>query len=134
MFSTTQAVISLSSGESHFYAAVKAISMALGASEMGKGVGVDLKPRVKYDATAGAGIASRRGEGKVRHLRTPALWVQRFVQERRVKLEKVPGTRDVADLGTKQLTKKTMWDLMDSMVVRSSGGRSALALMASGET
>ena len=50
------------------YAAAKAISMALGATEMGKDVGVDVKPRVNYDATAGAGIASRRGVGKVREI------------------------------------------------------------------
>ena len=31
-----------------------------GSFRDGKDVGVDLKPRVKYDATAGAGIASRR--------------------------------------------------------------------------
>ena len=65
MYSKTQTVISLSSGEGEFYAAVKAITMAPGASEMGKDVGVDLKPRVKYDATAGAGIASRRGGGRL---------------------------------------------------------------------
>ena len=44
-----------------------------------------------------------------------------------MKLDKVPGTRNVADLGTRHLTKKTMWDLMDSMAVRSRDGRSALA-------
>ena len=63
MSSTTQAVVSFSSGESEFYAAAEAISMALGASEMGKDVGVDLKPRVKYNAAAGASIASKRGVG-----------------------------------------------------------------------
>ena len=131
--STTQTVIALSSGESEFYAAVKSISMALGAEEMGKDIGVTLKPRVKYDATAGAGIASRRGVGKVRHLHTPALWVQRFVQEGRVQLVKVAGDKNVADLGTKHVTKKVMWNLMCAMSVHAEGGRSALALRASGE-
>ena len=100
---------------------------------IGKDVGVDLEPRIKYDATAGAGIASRRGVGEVRHVHTPALWVQRFVQEGKVKLDKVPGIGNVADLGTKHLTKKVMWDLMDFMAVRPRGGRSVLALKASGE-
>jgi len=68
--STTQTVISLTSGESEFYALVKAVSMALGAEEMGKAIGAVLKTRVKYDAAAGAGIASRRGVGRVRHLHT----------------------------------------------------------------
>ena len=90
--STTQTVISLSSGESEFYALVKAVSMALGAEEMGRDIGVVLKPRVKYDAAAGAGIASRRGVVRVRHLHTPSWWAQRFVQEGRVTLAEVPST------------------------------------------
>ena len=81
--STTQTVISLSSGESEFYGLVKSGSMALGAVAMAKDLGAVLATRVRYDATAGAGIANRRGVGRVRHLHTPTLWIQRHVQDGR---------------------------------------------------
>ena len=55
------------------------------------------------------------------------------MQEGKVKPEKVPGTRHVADLGTKHLTNNTMWELIGSMAVRSRVGRSALAVKAIGE-
>eukprot|EP00973_Karenia_brevis_P049602 6883804-Karenia_brevis.AAC.1 len=34
---------------------------------------------VKMDASAGKAIASRRGAGKIRHIATPTLWVQKLV-------------------------------------------------------
>ena len=68
---TTQTVISLSSGESEFYGLVKSASIALGAEAMALDLRVVLKQRVRYDATAGAGIANRRGVGRVRHLHMP---------------------------------------------------------------
>ena len=131
--STAQTVISLSSGESELYALVKAVSMALGAEEMGKDIGVVLKPRVKYDATAGAGIASRRGVGRVRHLHTPSLWIQRFAQEGRVTLAKVPGNLNSADLATKHVNGRSMWALLGAMAVFAAGGRSTRALRANGD-
>ena len=54
---------------------------------------------------------------------TPSLWVQRFVQEGRVTLAKVPGTEKNGGLK----------DLQGAMSVFAEGGRSTLALRASGE-
>ena len=34
---------------------------------------------VHVDATAGLGIANRRGAGRIRHIATPTLWIQRLV-------------------------------------------------------
>jgi hypothetical protein len=130
---TTQTVISLSSGESEFYGLVKSASIALGAEAMALDLGVVLKPRVRYDATAGAGIANRRGVGRVRHLHTPSLWVQRYVQEGRLTLSKVPGEKNVADIGTKHLDGKRMWMLLGLMGLRSTAGRSELSLRVAGE-
>ena len=130
---TTQTVISLSSGESEFYGLVKSASIALGAEAMALDLGVVLKPRVRYDATAGAGIANRRSVGRVRHLHTPSLWVQRYVQEGRLTLVKVLGEKNVADLGTKHLDGKRLWMFMAMMGLRSAVGRSELSLRAAGE-
>ena len=61
--STTQTVVSLSTGESEFYALVKGASIILGAVAMAKDLGATLKARMRYDATSGAGIANRCGVG-----------------------------------------------------------------------
>ena len=56
---------------------------------------------LKCDATAGQGIAERRGVGKVRHLHAPLLWLQRVVQQRPIKVVKIAGADNVSDIGTK---------------------------------
>ena len=130
--STTQTVISLSSGESEFYAMVKAMSVVLGAAELAKDLGLKLLPRMRYDATAGAGIAGRRGVGKIRHLHTPSLWIQKVVQDRRAELKKVVGAMNVSDIGTKHLDSKRLWFLLESIGLRSRDGRSKIALRSAG--
>ncbi len=60
-WSTTQAVIALSSGEAQYYGVVKGGSVLLGAVTMAKDLGVDLKGRIHTDSSAAKGIASRRG-------------------------------------------------------------------------
>eukprot|EP00971_Amphidinium_carterae_P312543 6212170-Amphidinium_carterae.1 len=77
--STTQTVVALSSAEAEFYAAVKSTSYGLGAIGMFSDLGVTFKEPllVQMDATAGIAVASRRGSGKIRHIATPALWIQK---------------------------------------------------------
>ena len=89
----------------------------LGAVEMAKDLGATLKARLRYDATAGAGIASRRGVGRVRHLHTPCLWLQKHIQDRRIELMKVDGLKNVADVGTKRLDSKSRWKCVNGMGV-----------------
>ena len=88
--STTQGVIALSSGESEFYALVS----------MRKDLGVDISKNTKIDkavlevrvgASAGRGIAVRRGARRIRHIATPTLRVQKLTQDGIVKITKIPG-------------------------------------------
>ena len=125
--STTQAVIALSSGESEFYGAVKATAAGLGLVSMMKDLGVTLPGsernttsssgkripciEVRMDASAGRGICMRRGAGRIRHIATPTLWIQKHVQDGTVATKKVPGKDNFADLGTKHLDNKTLIDL-----------------------
>ena len=104
-----------------------------GRGGYGAGSRCGLKPRVRYDATAGAGIANRRVVGRVCHLHPPSLWLQRYVQEGRLTLSKVPGEKNVTDLGTKHLDGKRLWMLMAMLGLRSADGRSELSLRAAGE-
>ena len=128
--SSTQTVIATSSGESEFYAAAKTASRTLGAVAMAKDLAVELAPRVKVDANAAKGIASRRGVGKVRHLHVATLWLQECILSRKLRIEKEPGTTNVADLGTKHLGAGTLQVLMRLSGLRALAGNSALALRA----
>ena len=83
---TTQGVVALSSGESEFYALVKETSAGLGVVSILTDLGVDISKNtkiaraileVRVDASAGRGIVVQRGAGRIRHIATPTLWVQK---------------------------------------------------------
>ena len=84
---------------------VKGVAAGLGAAAMLRDLGVELTGdatvEVKVDATAGRGVAMRRGAGRIRHIATPTLWVQKLVQDGKVKVSKIPGNANPADLGSK---------------------------------
>ena len=86
--------------------------------------------RLCCDATAGKGIAERRGVGRVRHLHTPLLWLQSAVQRKLLQLHKVSGEENPADLGTKHVEGPKMWRFLRAMGHFAVQGRSDLALKA----
>ena len=75
-WSSSQAVIALSSGEAEFYGVVKGASVLLGTLSVANDLNIPLKGELWSDSSAAIGIASRKGLGKVRHLHTQYLWVQ----------------------------------------------------------
>ena len=56
---------------------------------------------IKEDSSAGKGIASRRGLGKLKHIDIKELWIQEKVSNGHLKITKVPGTINLADALTK---------------------------------
>ena len=56
---------------------------------------------LQVDANATIGMLHRQGLGKVRHISTQELWLQQAVKQGKVAVEKVEGTENTADLGTK---------------------------------
>ena len=100
-WSSTQASISLSSGEAEFAGVIRGAGQGLGYQALLRDVGVELPLRVWTDSSAAIGICSRQGLGKLRHLDTHTLWVQQAVRTKRIDLRKVPGERNPADLLTK---------------------------------
>ena len=58
---------------------------------------------VRIDASAGRGIAARRGAGRIRHTATPTFWVQKLTQDGKVKIMTIFGEPNPADLRTKHL-------------------------------
>ena len=105
-WSSTQALISLSSGEAEFYGVVKASGMALGYQALMNDLGVRLPIRVWTDSSATMGICTRQGLGKLRHVDTRCLWVQQRVRRGEIELRKVRGEVKPADLFTKHLSSE----------------------------
>ena len=129
--STTQEPQALSSGESEWYSLVRSACAGIGFMNMAKDLGRDLQPRLWGDATAAAGIANRRGAGKIRHLETKTLWLQRLITEKKVVLKRRPGKENEADIGTKHLDRKTLDKFLQSMGYVDADGVSPLSLKAS---
>ena len=60
------------------------------------------------DSAAGRAIACRRGVGRVRHLEVRQLYLQKLAAAGRVKLVKIKGDANEADLGTKPLDARRL--------------------------
>ena len=89
--------------------------------------GREAEAHLQVDASAAIGIAQRKGLGKVRHLDCQSLWIQDAVRERRINLEKVPGTENPADLMTKYLDSKSMDTMLNKMNISMPEGRAESA-------
>ena len=122
-WSSTQAIIALSSGEAEFYGVVKAGSIGLGFKAMLRDMNVDVALRVHTDAEAAKGIASRTGLGKTRHIAVHFLWIQERVRDGSFELKKVRGTSNPADLMTKHLSQDDRNKYMAIFNVHFSDGR-----------
>ena len=59
--------------------------------------------RLRTDASAAKGIATRRGLGKVRHIEVNQLWLQEKVNSGEIQVMKVKGEGNLADGLTKPL-------------------------------
>ena len=125
-WSSTQAIIALSSGEAEYYGVVKASSVALGCRAMARDFDYDLALHIHTDAEAAKGIAARTGLGKTRHIDVHYLWVQEKVRAGDLILHKVKGVSNPADLLTKHLTAPIMIKLMSLYGFSHADGRSAL--------
>ena len=102
-WSSTQGAIALSSAEAEFYAMIEAMIRAKGlkalASELGVQAGTGVI-NLHTDSTAAKSFVSRRGLGKMRHIEIKELWLQREVGDGSVRVVKVLGEENLADLMT----------------------------------
>ena len=126
----TQANQSLSSGEAEFVATVRSTSLGLGLRSMASDFGDAMQVEVWTDSAASKGICSRIGLGKVRHLDTGLLWIQNHVEKGIIKVKKVKGTENPADIGTKDLDQVCMDKCLKTCSVVRAEGRHPLALRA----
>ena len=100
-WSSTQPVITLSSGEAELYGVVRGGAVGLGFISLLADLGVILVLRLWTDSTASQGICARQGLGKVRHLDVQELWVQQRIRNGDFALYKIDGEWNPGDLFTK---------------------------------
>ena len=125
--SNLQSTVSLSSGESEFYALVKAGSVGLGLKAMLDEWKIDTELVLLSDSSAARGIVSRKGLGKTRHVQTRFLWIQEKVSTKTLKVEPVGTHQNLSDLCTKPLPSDAAWCHMNRMGQVSVEGRNRQA-------
>ena len=126
-WSTTQRVVTLSSGEAELAGIVKGAAEALGLRSLSADFGETSKIKMYADASAVIGICRRSGIGKVRHLAVGQLWVQERVRAGDLELYKIPGTVNPADALTKHLPRVVADGHLQTMSVMRVGGRASSA-------
>ena len=57
--------------------------------------------RISTDSSVAKSFVATRGLGKMRHLEVKFLWLQEIVQMGKVRVEKVSGATNIADVRTK---------------------------------
>jgi hypothetical protein len=117
-WASTQATRATSSGEAEFYAIVESCSRGLGLKSLIEDLYGTVGLTVYSDASAGRSIAFRKGLGKVRHIETKYLWIQDLIKAGRIKLLKVKGTENPADIGTKHLSVSEMKEMLLTIGLR----------------
>ncbi len=70
---------------------------------------------VGSDGSAAISISSNSGVGKTRHIALRWAWVQDAVRSKQIKLTKIDGLTNVADIGTKPLEPKRHLELMKQL-------------------
>ena len=73
----------------------------LGTVSLAADLGWDMKVLIWTDSNDAKGICGRKGLGKLRHMETKWLWVQDVVRSGRIKVRKVAGKSNPADILTK---------------------------------
>ena len=82
---------------------------------------------IELDSSAAKAMAQRRGLGKTRHVATRYLWLQQKQAQNEVKLTKIRGTDNDADILTKHVDEGTMNKMLEQMSFEYRHGRSAAA-------
>ncbi len=126
-YSRQQKTVALSSAEAELHAMVAASAETLGVIGLCRDMGIAIEGEVYTDSSAALGITQRLGNGKVRHLRVQALWVQEVRCTKRLSYKKVLGSRNPADILTKHVPKDLLNVHLVTLGVEFQGGRAESA-------
>ena len=96
----------------------------------GSARGIFTKHMYETDSTAAIGMCSRTGVGKTRHIQVRWLWIQDAIRDKVVRLRKVRGTDNEADMGTKDLDGPTHQRLLQKLPLKPTQCRRLLGSIA----
>ena len=102
-YTRKQKIIARSSAEAELYAAALGASESKGIVSLLRDLGYEKKPLLAIDANEH--ILHRQGIGKLKHIDVAYLWIQDEIRSHRLRARRVRSEDDVADLGTKPLSK-----------------------------
>ena len=122
-WSSTQKVVSLSSAESEYYSMVRCASEAIGLANTIRELGHKAQVRIWTDAAAARGLALRSGSGAIKHVETKYFWLQQKEKIQELRIEKIRGTVNPADLMTKHLDGKRVVMLRELLNIKRIDGR-----------
>ena len=125
--SSTQAVVAMSSGQAEVYAVVRCVCELLGLQGLLRDLGMPMHIRCFTDSSAARGVAMRRGVGKIKHFETKTLWVQDQVDRGIVKINKISGSTNPADIMTKYISGERIKMLLNRLGMTEYSGRHHLA-------
>jgi hypothetical protein len=126
-YSKQQRTVALSSAEAELHAMVAASAETIGIVALLNDMGCEVDGEIYSDSSAALGIAQRQGIGKLRHVRTQALWVQEARSEGRLKYKKVLGSRNPADALTKYMTSTLLEQHLETVGLKGRDGRAESA-------
>ena len=93
-------------------ALVRASVEAIGLTQLAESWGISLAANIFVDSSAALSVVSRKGNGKLRHVRIGHLWVQEAAEKGELVYRKVLGSANPADLMTKHLAAGRIEDLV----------------------
>ena len=118
--SSTQTILSLSSGEAEFYGAVRCACRTLS---------LDVKAELVTDSSTCKVLCSRRGVERIRHIHCPSLWLQHAMARRQIAITRRAGKDLAPDVGTEAgIPQDTMWRLLGMFGLAKGEGRAKQAL------
>ena len=126
-WSKNQSTIALSSAEAELYAIIKTASESLGIMSILWDWSIPMEGDLMADASAALGIIGRSGLGKLRHIDTSYLWLQQESVKKKLKMLKVLGTENPADMMTKGLNIESITKFVRMLSMKHQEGRADLA-------
>lgn len=100
-YSRGLSMICLSSGEAEFNGGVIATSEGIFYKEVLDFFRIRVVLNIYLDSSAARGVFQREGVGRIRHLETKSLWVQKGLKEKKFQLMAVDTQNNAADIHTK---------------------------------
>ena len=114
-WSKTQTTIAKSSGEAEFYAAAHGVVEAIGLKSIAEDLGWTMNIKLGVDSSAAKAMASRTGLGRCRHLEVQYLWLQQVMRKDWMRIVKIKGDSNPADILTKPKTYAEIVVMMDEL-------------------